>query len=97
MLPRMSVALSELSPSGIFGLMDRGGQHIYGEGLRAYEKKNEWQAQLIYFKNNVFNKLNFVIEQFETPIEGRNQPEEPWQHKEKAPGNKHSSLFSQPA
>jgi hypothetical protein len=97
MLPRVPLALSALSPSGIFGVMDRGVQKLYGEGLKAYEKKNEWQAQLIFFKNNIFNKLNYLIEQFETPIEGTNQPEEPWRQRKKAPGNKSSSLFSLPA
>ncbi len=95
-VPRISTAFSVLSTTDIFALMDRGVQRLYGEGLKAYEKKNEWQAQIFYLKNNLFNRLNFVFEQFETPIEGGNQPEEPWQKQEKAPRNKNSSLFSFP-
>ena len=46
MLPKLSVTISSLSPTELVRLMDRGAQQLYGEGLRAYNKKNEWQDQL---------------------------------------------------
>jgi hypothetical protein len=97
LMPRMSLTVSALSPSELFKLMDRGVQQLYGEGLKAYDKKNEWQAQLTYFKNNVINRLRFVMEQLDVPMEGRKKSEEPGQRKEKAPNQKNSGLRLFPA
>ncbi len=96
LLPRIPAALSALSPKEVLGLMDRGVQQLYGEGLRAYEKKNEWQAQLIFFKNNLFNRLNSVIEQLDAPVEGKNRSGERWKQQQKAPGDESSGLLSSP-
>lgn len=95
--PRFSVVLSALSPPSLLQLMDRGVQQLYGEGLKAYDKKNEWQAQFKYFKNNTFNKLRFMMEQMEVPVEGRQKSEEPIQERERAPREKSSRLLLWPA
>jgi hypothetical protein len=97
LLPRMSVVASVLSPRELVREMDKGVQHIYSEGLRAYDKKNEWQAQFGFIKNNVFNKLGFMIEQLDVPVEGNKKKSgEPRQQQEKAPSDK-SSLLLLPA
>jgi hypothetical protein len=94
--PKMSVVASVLSPTEMFRRMDRGVQQLYGEGLKAYDKKNEWQAQLSFIKNNVVNKLGFMIEQLDVPVEGKKKSGEPRQRQEKAP-SKNSSLLLLPA
>ncbi len=96
MAPRMSVVASVLSPREMFRRMDRGVQQIYGEGLKAYDAKNEWQAKINYYKNNVFNKLGFMIEQLDVPVEGKKKSGEPRQRQEKAP-SKNSSIMLLPA
>jgi hypothetical protein len=93
MMPRMSAVLSALSPPELLRLMDRGVQRLYGEGLRAYDKTNEWQAQFNFFKDNTLNKLRFMIEQIDAPVEGRKKSEDPVQEKEKAPREKSSRLM----
>ncbi len=97
LLPRMSVVASVLSPREMVRQMDRGVQRIYSEGLKAYDKKNEWQAQFGFIKSNVFNKLGFMIEQLDVPVEGNKKKSgEPRQQQEKAPSDK-SSLLLLPA
>lgn len=96
-LPRVSLTVSALSPSELFKLMDRGVQHLYGEGLKAYETKNQWQAQLSYFKDNMINKLRFMMERMDAPMEGRKKSEDPGQHKDKTLNQKNSSLRLLPA
>ena len=91
--PRIPAALSALSPSEIFGLMDRGVQRVYSGGLKAYDKTNQWQAQFNSFKNSTFNKMRFMIERIEVPMEGSRKPEEPEQRKEQVPEEKRSSLI----
>jgi hypothetical protein len=76
--------------------MDRGVQEIYARGLKAYDKKNEWQAQFGFIKNNVFNRLGFMIEQLDVPVEGKKKSGEPRQQQEKTPSEK-SSLMLLPA
>jgi len=94
MLPRMSVVASILSPRELVSQMDKGVQRIYSQGLKAYDKKNEWQAQFTFFKNNVFNKLGFMIEQLDVPVEGNKKKSgEPRQQQEKNPGDKSSLLL----
>jgi hypothetical protein len=97
MMPRMPAVLSAVSPSGLFRLMDRGVQKIYGEGLKAYDKKAEWQDQFTRFKNNTLNNLRFMLEQIEVPVEGRKKSEEPAQDKQRTPGDKISRLSLRPA
>jgi hypothetical protein len=97
MLPKLSVTISSLSPIEIVRLMDRGAQQLYGEGLRAYNKKNEWQAQFNRFKSNTFNNLRSIMEQIEVPVEGHKKSDEPAPRKDSAPKEKSSSLFLWPA
>ena len=97
MLPKLSVTFSSLSPTELVRLMDRGAQQLYGEGLRAYNKKNEWQDRLNRFKNNTINNFRSIIEQIEVPVEGRKKTEEQAPRKDSAPKEKSSSLFLWPA
>ena len=93
--PRVPVVLSALSPAELFRLMDRGVQQVYGGGLKAYDKTNEWQAQAAHFQKNVLNKLRFMIERIEVPMEGKQKPGEPERRKEPAPKEK-TSLMRMP-
>jgi hypothetical protein len=93
--PHMSTVASLLSPVEMLHRLDRGVQGIYAEGLKAYDKKNEWQAQFTFFKNNVFHKLGFMIEQLDVPVQtnGKQKPGEPPQQQEKPPSQKSSLLL----
>jgi len=97
MLPKLSVTISSLSPMELVRLMDRGAQQLYGEGLRAYNKKNEWQAQFSRFKNNTLNNLRSIMEQIDVPVEGHKKAEEPAPQKDSAPKEKSSFFFLWPA
>ncbi|HTY61084.1 MAG TPA: zf-HC2 domain-containing protein [Acidobacteriota bacterium] len=97
MLPRLSVTFSSISPAGVVRLMDRGARQLYGEGLRAYNKKNEWQEQYNRFKNNTLNNLRSIMEQIDVPVEGHQKTEEPEPPKDDAPKEKSSGLFLWPA
>jgi hypothetical protein len=68
--PNMTSLASALSPGEVISRMDRGVQELYGEGLRAYERKNEWQAEFMFLKDNAFNKIAFMIARFDIPAEG---------------------------
>jgi hypothetical protein len=92
-VPRASSVASALAPSELFRRMDRGVQGIYGEGLKLYDKKNEWQAQFTFFRNNLFNRLGIMIERLDVPMEGKKKPGEPQKQQEKAPGNESSLLL----
>jgi hypothetical protein len=96
MAPKMSVVASALSPKEMFRRMDRGIQQLYSEGLKAYDRKNELQSQFKFYRNNVFNKLGFMIEHLDVPVEGKKKSGEPRQRQEKAP-SKNSSLLLLPA
>jgi hypothetical protein len=93
--PHMSTVASFLSPVEMLHRLDRGVQGIYAEGLKAYDKKNEWQAQFTFFKNNVFHKLGFMIEQLDVPVQtnGKQKSGEPPQQQEKPPSQKSSLLL----
>lgn len=91
-LPRVSTAASALGPSELFGKMDRGAQQLYGKWLRAYDKKNDWQAQFTSFKNSIVDKLGVMIEQLDVPVEGRKKSEESGRPPEKAPKENNSGL-----
>jgi len=97
LVPRLSTAISALSPQQLLQMMDHGVSQLYGEGLRAYEKKNEWQAQFSRFKNNAWNSLRSVIEQMDGPVEGRKKSHEGEPQKESAPKEKSSGLWLLPA
>ena len=85
MLPRISAVASALAPEELFRRMDRGVQQLYGEGLKVYDKKSEWQAQLNFFKENIINRLGFMIEQLDVPVEQSKKPQDQRQQNEKAP------------
>jgi hypothetical protein len=97
MLPRMSMALSSMSPAQVYTAMDRGVQRLYGQGLKAYDKKNEWQAQISYFKNRVINRLQYMIEKFDVPAESGEEPFVPEGQKKDPLEEKRSSLRLMPA
>ena len=97
MLPKLSVTISSLSPTELVQLMDRGARQLYGEGLRAYNKKNEWQDRYNRFKNNTLNNFRSIIEQMEVPVEGHKKTEEQVPRKNSAPEEKSSGLFLWPA
>jgi len=88
MMPRMSAVMSSIAPSDLLQLMDRGVQQLYGEGLKAYYKKNDLQAQLSYYKNSAMNKLRFMIGQIDVPIESQKKRDEPIREKERPSGQK---------
>jgi hypothetical protein len=93
--PHMPTVASLVSPTEWVHRMDRGVQGIYAEGLKAYDKKNEWQAQFSFLKNNVFHKLGFMIEQLDVPVQtnGKQKSGEPRQQQEKSPGQKSSLML----
>lgn len=68
--PDITGLASALSPGEVFSRMDRRVQELYGEGLRAYEQKNKWQAEFLFLKDNAFNKIAFMIARFDIPVEG---------------------------
>jgi len=93
MAPKASAVVSALRPAEIFRRVDRFTQQVYGEGLKFYDRKNEWQAQFNYFTSNVFNKLGFMIERLDVPLEGKEKSGEPRQQQQKAPVEKSSILL----
>jgi hypothetical protein len=90
---RVSSVTAALSPRELFSQMDRGVQAVYSRGLKVYDKKNEWQAQFIFIKNNTFNRLGLMIEQLDVPVEGKKKSGEPRQQQEKNPSGKSSLLL----
>jgi Putative zinc-finger len=90
---RISSAATLLSPRELFSQMDRGVQAVYSRGLKAYDKKNEWQAQFTFMKNNMLNRLGLMIEQLDVPVEGKKKSGEPRQQQEKNPSGKSSLLL----
>jgi hypothetical protein len=95
MLPRASGGVSSLSALGLLNWMDRGTQFMYGEGLKAFDKKDAWMAEFEFLKQNTTKKMRFMMEQINIPIEeGRKKPAEPMQEKKPAPNEKYSRLLS---
>jgi hypothetical protein len=93
MMPKLSVTISSLSPLELMRLSDRGAQRLYGEGLKAYNMMNGWQAKFDRFKNNTWNGMRSVMDQIEVPVEGRKKTEEAAPRKGQAPKEKSSELF----
>lgn len=93
--PHMPVMASLISPTEWIRRVDSGVQGIYAKGLKAYDTKNEWQATFTYYKNNVFHKLGFMIEQLDVPVQtnGKQKSGEPRQQQERAPSQKSSMLL----
>jgi len=97
MIPRMSVAVSTLSSRGVLGVIDQGVRGLYGEALKAYETKNEWQAQFSRFRTNTWNSLRSIKEQMNEPVEGRKKSQEAEPRKGNAPKEKSSAMQLLPA
>jgi hypothetical protein len=95
-VPRISPALSAFSPLELLGLMDRGVQQVYGEGLKAYKTKTDLEEQLTYLKSNIFGKLRFIMGKIDVPVEDSGKSAEPNRQK-KDPEDKSSSLPLLPA
>ncbi len=76
-MPRVSGALSALSPSHFLTLMDRGVQQVYGQGLRAYNAKTQWENEFSYFKKSLIDRFRYVVDQIDAPVEGSKKPEDP--------------------
>jgi hypothetical protein len=93
LLPRAPAIASSMAPRELFRQMDRGVQALYSRGLKAYDTKNEWQAQFTFFKNNMLNRLGLMIEQLDVPVEGKKKSGEPRQQQEKNPSDKTSLLL----
>ncbi len=90
--PRLSGAVSSLSPQELLRFIDRGVSQLYGKGLKANETKNEWQAQFSRFKNNTWNGLRSVMEQMNGPVQGRKKSNDTEPQKETAPKEKSSGV-----
>jgi hypothetical protein len=97
LIPRLPTALSALSPQELLRMMDHGVSQLYGEGLKAYEKKNEWQAQFSRFKSSAWNSLRSVMDQINGPVEGRKKSHDDEPQKENAPKERSSGLWLFPA
>ena len=95
--PRLSGALASLSPQELLRFVDRGVSQLYGRGLKAYETKNEWQAQFNRFKNNAWNGLRSIMEQMDGgPVEGRKKLNDVEPQKGNAPKEKSSGVLAAP-
>lgn len=93
MVPRVSAVAAAIAPGEVLRHLDRGVQQIYSEGVKVYDKKNEWQAQITFIKNNLLNKLGFMIEQLDVPVEGnKDKSGQPRQQQEKDSSEKSSAL-----
>lgn len=97
MMPRISSALSLLSPPEMLRMVDRGVQRLYSEGLKVYNRKNELQDHFIFLKNDTVDKMRFFFEKMEVPVEGRKKSDEPVREKSKTPKEKSSRLWAWPA
>jgi hypothetical protein len=91
-LPRANVLAASLSPRSILMQIDRGAQNLYSEGLKLYNAKNEWQAQVGNFTSNALKNLGFMIEKMDVPVEGNKKPDEQKQQN-KNPDRKSSVLL----
>ena len=77
--------------------MDRGVRQMYGEVLKAYAVKNEWQDQFSRFGRNTWNSMRSIMDQMDAPVEGRKKSQDGEQQKEKNPKEKSSGLPHWPA
>jgi hypothetical protein len=93
LLPHAASFAAVLSPREWVRQMDRGVQAIYSEGLKAYDKKNEFQAWFTFNKNTILNKLGFFMEQLDVPVQTKEKSQEQnQQHDKKGAGEKSSSM-----
>jgi hypothetical protein len=92
--PHLSSSVSSVSTLNLLSMVDRGMQQVYSKGLKAYDLKNEWLDELAFFKNNTINKMRFMLERLDVPVEGRKQRVEPVREKEPSSDDKNSGLLS---
>ncbi len=97
MIPRLSGAAASLSPLEVFRFMDHGVRQMYGEVLKAYEVKNEWQDQLSRFRRNAWHSVRSVMERIDAPVEGQKKPRDSEPQKQRDPKEKSSGLHLWPA
>ena len=97
MIPRFSGAVSSLSPRDLMSFMDQGVHRLYGQVLKAYDLKDNWQSQFSRLKNNTWNNMRSIIEQIDAPVEGRKKSQDGEPQKEKAPKEKSSGLMGSAA
>jgi Putative zinc-finger len=92
--PRITGVTAAMAPGELLRRFDRSVQGLYAEGLKLNDRKNEWQAQFSFFRNNVLNKLGFMIDELDVPQEGNKKKSgEPRQQRGKNPGEKSSELL----
>ncbi|MBP1624731.1 MAG: hypothetical protein H6Q07_2751 [Acidobacteria bacterium] len=96
-IPKLKGSVSALSSQGVLGFIDHGVRGLYGEALKAYETKNEWQAQFSRLKTNTWNSLRSIKEQMNEPVEGRKKSQDGEPRKESAPKEKSSGMWLLPA
>lgn len=92
--PHLSSTVSSVSTINLISLVDRGMQQVYSKGLKVYDKKNEWLDELAFFKTNTLNKMRFMLERLEVPLEGRKQRIESVPEKRPSSQEKTSHLLS---
>jgi hypothetical protein len=92
--PHLSETVSSVSALNLFSMVDRGMQQVYSKGLKAYDKKNEWLDEFTFFKNNTVNKMRFMLEKLDVPVEGRKKTIEPTPEKGPASDEKTSHFLS---
>jgi hypothetical protein len=96
-IPHLSGTASALSHRELMSLMDKGVHHLYGQVLKAYDLKDNWEAKFNRFKNNTWNNMRSVIDQMDAPVEGRKKSQDGEPQKEKPAKDKSSSLMLLPA
>jgi len=96
-IPKLKGSVSAMSSQGVLGFIDHGVRGLYGEALKAYETKNEWQAQFNRLKTNTWNSLRSIKEQMDEPVEGRRKSQDGEPRKESAPKEKTSGIYLLPA
>jgi hypothetical protein len=96
--PRITPGVSGWSPSELFRATNRRVQQIYGEGLKAYNRKTQLENQLTYLKTSMLGKLQFMMEQIDSPVEkDGGKTMNPGRQKEKDSKENSSSLWLAPA
>jgi len=95
--PHLSAAVSSVSALNLFSMVDRGMQRVYSQGLKANDKKNEWLDEFTFFKTNTMNKMRFMLERLEVPVEGRKKTIDPIPGKGPASEEKTSRVLSSPS
>lgn len=96
--PRITPGASGWSPSDLFRAANRRVQQIYGEGLKAFNRKTQLEDQLTYLKTSMLGKLQIMMEQIDSPVEeDGGKTNKPVRQKEKDSKENSSSLWLAPA